>query len=485
MQKMNLFIFLKKKTQICCFLCGLFMMSCSSLPKEESTEQPEIFPDYRDVTVPVNIAPLNFMIENARRIEAEISFEGKSLCKIAGKEEIRFSEKEWKEMTRMAQGKALSVQVSVWNEQHNEGIRYEPFTINVSKDSITPYIVYRLIPPGYVLWKSMGIYQRNLETFEERCLISNNQNHDGCINCHSFHNYSSDLFFYHARGKNGCSVLVKNGRPERLELGKIPPYFNGTYPYWHPSGRYIVLSNCDTHQGFYGHSQNKVEVYDLNADLMIYDLQQKRVLTDERFVQKDKWITFPTFSPDGKHLYFCQANACNMPAEYEQLKYALLRVSFNQKDGSLGEKTDTIYNPEKEGGSVSFPRISPNGKHLLFTESACGTFPIWHKDADLRMINLNTGTYEDTRPLNSPDVDSYHSWDSKGNWVIISSRRIDGRYTRLFLAHYDPTTGFSRPFLLPQESPLHNVQRLYSYNIPEFVEMPVQISQEDIAALFQ
>lgn len=482
---MNLLNLIRKNYRTCYFLCGLFIMSCSSSPKEKSSEQPDIFPDYRDVTVPVNIAPLNFMIEKAKRIETEISLEGELLYQFSGKEEVRFSEHKWREMVRMAKGKTLSVQVSVWNKQYPEGVRYKPFTIHVSNDSITPYIAYRLIPPGYVLWKSMGIYQRNLENFEEKCLISNNQNHGGCVNCHSFHKYSPDRFFFHARGKNGCSVLVENGKPRRLELGKMPPYFNGTYPYWHPSGRYIVLSSCDTHQGFYGNSKNKVEVYDLNAVLMIYDLQENKVLTDKRFTQKENWITFPTFSPDGKQLYFCLAKACNMPVEYEQLKYALLRVSFNQEDGSLGEKIDTIYHPETAGGSVSFPRISPDGNHLLFTESACGTFPIWHKDADLRMINLTTGTYEDTNPLNSPDVDSYHSWDSKGKWVILSSRRIDGRYTRLFLAHYDPVSGFSKPFLLPQKSPLHNTQRLYSYNIPEFIEKPVQISQEETAGLFQ
>ena len=89
------------------------------------------------------------------------------------------------------------------------------------------------------------------------------------------------------------------------------------------------------------------------------------------------------------------------------------------------------------------------------------------------------------RLLNSPDVESYHSWDRSGHWVIFSSRRIDGRYTRLFLAHYNPEQGFSKPFLLPQKDPEHNTNRLYSYNIPEFISLPLRLSKEKTAKLFQ
>lgn len=453
-------------------------------PKETSSQQPDIFPDYKDAVIPCNIAPMNFMIEGTSRILADFYVGNEKLFSVSGKNTIQIPEDKWKEGMQAAKGKQLRVIVSAWDDRHEEGVRYRDFQLTVSSDSITPWIAYRLIPPGYVLWKSMGIYQRHLESFEENCIVSNNENHNGCVNCHSFQNYSPDQFLFHARGKNGCSVLVKNGKPQRLELDKMPPHFKGTYPYWHPDGRFIAMANCDTHQAFYGKSQNKVEVYDLESDLMIYDLQQNRVLTDPRFTEKQNWETFPTFSPDGKSLYFCQAKARQMPQEYSKLKYAILRTSFNEQDGSLGEQVDTLYNPETEEGSASFPRISPDGKYLLFTESDCGTFPIWHKQADLKMIDLTRKVYVSTDALNSKDVESYHSWDATGKWVIFSSRRLDGRYTRLFMAHFDEKSGFSKPFLLPQESPDQNWERIYSYNIPEFVQGPI-VLEESVARLFE
>ena len=72
--------------------------------------------------------------------------------------------------------------------------------------------------------------------------------------------------------------------------------------------------------------------------------------------------------------------------------------------------------------------------------------------------------------LNSDDTESYHSWSSNGKWVVFSSRRLDGRYTRLYIAHFDGEGHFSKPFLLPQKKMSYNDLRLRSYNIPEFVQ---------------
>ena len=110
------------------------------------------------------------------------------------------------------------------------------------------------------------------------------------------------------------------------------------------------------------------------------------------------------------------------------------------------------------------------GKWLLFTGSAYGTFPIWHKEADLYLMNLADGSFRPVQELNSDDTESYHSWSSNGRWVLFSSRRLDGRYTRLFLAHFDGEGHFGKPFLLPQKQFSHNVLRLKSYNVPEFVQ---------------
>ena len=54
-------------------LSGLFICSgCSSWKSPEATSpaRPVTFPDYAEVTIPVNIAPLNFMVQGAEYAQA-------------------------------------------------------------------------------------------------------------------------------------------------------------------------------------------------------------------------------------------------------------------------------------------------------------------------------------------------------------------------------------------------------------------------------
>ena len=119
--------------------------------------------------------------------------------------------------------------------------------------------------------------------------------------------------------------------------------------------------------------------------------------------------------------------------------------------------------------SVSFPRISIDG-FLMFTLTDYGTFPIWHDEADLWMLDLKAGDTSPCTILNSDKAESYHCWSSNGRWVVFGSRRLDGRYTRLYFSHFDGKGQFTKPFLLPQKHPKDNILRMKSYNIPEFVK---------------
>lgn len=85
------------------------------------------------------------------------------------------------------------------------------------------------------------------------------------------------------------------------------------------------------------------------------------------------------------------------------------------------------------GKSVSFSRPSYDGKYLMFTMSDYGNFSIWHKEADLWLVDLNTGISRSLTEVNSNDVESYHNWSSNSRWFVFSSRRIDGLIPVLLL----------------------------------------------------
>ncbi len=441
---------------------------------------PDIFPDYTGVVVPFNIAPLNFEVKNADRCYVRFTSGGTELMHIKGKESIRIPEKRWKKVLYEQKGKTLEVQVCARMKNQKEWSIYNSFEIMVAEDPVDPHIAYRLIEPGYELWGGMGIYQRDLTAFDEKPVIHNSLLDKGCVNCHAFHNYDAGSFMFHVRKENGGTIVVSNGRIEKIDLATSKTIGQGTYPMWHPSGNYIVFSVNNTNQAFHAYQEKKIEVYDRASDLIIYDVRNKKVLVDNRFNEKIYFETFPAWSPDGKWLYMCRAEAKEMPFEYQKTKYGIYRIAFDPETGRLADSLETVFDPVKHNKSASFPRISPDGRYLLYTLADCGAFPIWHKEADLRMIDLATGDDVDTEIMNSDDVESYHSWSSNGRWIIFSSRRMDGRYTRFYISRFDQQGKMHKPFLLPQKDPRFYTYFLKSYNIPEFIRTEIKITPYQI-----
>jgi hypothetical protein len=106
---------------------------------------------------------------------------------------------------------------------------------------------------------------------------------------------------------------------------------------------------------------------------------------------------------------------------------------------------------------------------MVFTLSDYGNFSIWHRDADLYKLDMTTGSFDAIDAINSPEAESYHSWSSNSRWMIFSSRRTDGLYTRPFISFVDDYGNFSKPFMVPQKDPDFYDDLLRSFNIPEFV----------------
>lgn len=466
-------------------LAGLMVLcvGCRTWQTPESTSDslPDIFPDYSGVTVPANIAPMNFMVEDAASIQAEFSVKGRELAAVTGKDGvIAIPAKKWAEILSNGKGGSVSVEVSVWNSEFPEGVRYKPFQINIAEDQIDPWIAYRLIEPGYMGWRQLGIYQREISSFDELAIVTNRETNTTCLNCHNFPSYSSESMMFHARGANGGTILYKDGRLTKIDFKNIGPKKNTTYPAWHPEGRFIAFSSNTTHQIFIAEGNKPIEVFDSASDLVLYDIQTGEVMTDPRFMTKENMESFPAWSPDGRYLYFVSAEDVKLDVKFSPTaRYHLLRVPFDPQTRTLGEKIDTLYDAHLQGGSTSYPRISPDGRHLLYTWSEYGTFPIWHDEADMKMLDLQTMENVDISLWNDPDhADSYHSWSSNGRWAMFGSRRLDGRYTRLYIAYLSEDGVPGKPFLLPQEDPRHNMWRLKSYNVPEFIDGKVALPEE-------
>ena len=464
------------------FLLSLLWCVCGCVGKRaqvnEVEDYPRIFPDYREVTIPVNIAPLNFKMEGADQIEVEFRKGEDLLYTCKGREKIDIPLKKWKHMLETCKGEDLFVKVFVYDQ--DQWLGFKPFPVHVVTDSIDPYLAYRLIEPGYELGKRLALFQRELSTFEEKAFVPAALVENSCVNCHAFCNYSPDCFMFHIRWDKAGTVIVEPGKVQKINTKTDRVIAPGAYRMWHPSGKYIAFSNNKTHQAFHALQEKKIEVYDLASDLMIYDVVHNRVLTDSRFTESKVWETFPAWSPDGKYLYFCQALSQNMPMGYQKLKYRLYRVAFDEQTGILADSIEKITIPDEELKSVSFPSVSPDGRYVLYTVARSGTFPVHHKDADLEMLDLNTGLPVDIEVLNSRFCESYHAWSSSGRWIVFNSRRMDNLYTYTYFAYFDRNGKAGKPFILPQRDPDYYVTGLKSFNIPEFIKGPVRVSPYEL-----
>ena len=131
---------------------------------------PKIYPDYTDVTIPVNIAPLTFEWDgDADEIVARYTVGNRQ--EVYGGDAVQPDADEWREMLTEAAGKDITVEVFVRQADTWKG--YKPFSIYVSKDSIDPYISYRLISPSYVAYEELTLNQRCLENYDEEVMVNN------------------------------------------------------------------------------------------------------------------------------------------------------------------------------------------------------------------------------------------------------------------------------------------------------------------------
>jgi len=430
-------------------------------------EQANIFPDYSDVVIPPNIAPLNFHIqENEQRYMVRL-IAGSDSFDVYCSRNVIFPAKKWKRLLNEHAGKKLTIRL--FAEKENGWAKYRDMTLHIANETIDPYIAYRLIEPGYEYWDKMGIYQRCLESFEETPLMMNTLTDKGCINCHSFCKNDPQKMLFHVRAAHAGTILLNNDRIVKLNT-KIPDNVSAAvYPRWHPEGRYIAFSSNQTSQAFHSVHRNLVEVYDSASDLILFDTETQTLSTHPYIHTSQRFETYPEWSPDGRFLYFCSAPAVKMPEHYDSLRYDLFRIDFDPKTGKFGNKIEIAWQPSKIGKSVAFPRISPDGKYMAVCLSDFGTFPVWHKETDLYLVNFTTGEITAMTEVNSSESDSYHSWSSNGRWLLFSSRRIDGLHTRLYITYFDTEGKFHPPFLLPQKNPLFNDSFLKSYNVPEFI----------------
>lgn len=454
-----------------------------------------IYPDYKGVVIPPNIAPLNFMLKDTLAIAVVAHLQGGGEELLAGGKglTVTMDTTEWRALLQASKGKDISVSVYA---QHPDGwVLYKAHTLTVAEEDIDSYLSYRLIEPGYELYRQLGLYQRNLTNWDVRPIYENNrefedsENH--CINCHNYRWGDARDMLFHVRANHGGTIIVQDGKAHKVQIKDSTILTSGVYPSWHPTENLIAFSTNKTGQTFHLYYKEKIEVMDEASDILLYDVSKNEV--SHIFRSDYELETFPCWSPKGDRLYYCNADVerfiqpgtadstrvMQLVYNYDSLRYNLMAVDFDIQKRTFSEPK-MVVDAESMQKSITFPRVSPDGRYVLFALGDYGQFHIWHVSSDLWVKDLETDNCYSLTEANSPDVDSFHSWSTNGRWIAFSSRRMDGNYSRTFLAYFDKQGQAHKAFVLPQEDPEMNVLLLKSYNVPELTRNAVEIPVEDV-----
>lgn len=459
-------------------LCAGWLLAAASLisvPIESRAAQlPRLFPDYTGVTVPPNIAPLNFRIQEpatAYRVEMR-SIQGAPITLSSPDPAIRIPPKAWAGLLRANPGQPLYWDIAA-QTAGSGWTQFATVTNRIAREEIDGWLAYRLHTPIFNYYTHLGIYQRNLESFRQERILEK-ETLDGCLNCHTPLNRSPESFALNIRACAGQSptLLVTSNQAARVD--KTMGYLA-----WHPSGTLLAFSANKFFLFFHTRPRGETrDVYDAHSDLGVYRLDSNTIVFPPPIAASDRNETWPAWAPDGRFLYFC--SAAPQPRErFSAIRYDLMRASFDVRTGEWGQP-ETVISAAETGSSVCQPRVSPDGRWLLVTLATYGSFPIHDSASDLHVMDLGTRTLR-RLAINSDEADTWHSWSGNSRWVVFSTKRWDGLFARPHFSYVSDRGEFHKPFVLPQDDPGFYGFCLDTFNVPEFMHGPVCIEERDLA----
>lgn len=480
-------------------LCGIlliFIYNSSVFSKDADIEQLEIIYPLNGTLFPPDItAPTFRWKENNLDIQnwhVEVRMDGSRKLETADTEQPQWKPgaEQWNKVKRSAQNK--EIQIFVEGMKGGEIFSKGSITIRISEDEVGAQVFYREVPLPF------DYARKNLETIRwhlgdisvdkpSRIMMSGIPL---CGNCHSFSkdgkvlgmdvDYGNDKGSYAIVSVDEVTTItpdrVISWSDYRREDGEMT---FGLLAQMSPDGRYAVSTVKDRSifvpkdDLFYSQL-----FFPIKGILAIYDCETKEFWAlpgadDSEFVQSN-----PTWTPDGKSIIFARAPVHHIPEAEQSTQavlptsvaadfiegrigflYDLYRIPFN--DGK-GGKAEPIPGASNNGMSNYFPRVSPDGKWIVFTQAK--NFMLLQPDSKLFIMPVEGGTPREMS-CNTSEMNSWHSWSPNGRWLVFSSKLL-GAYTKLYITHIDEQGRDTPPVLL---------ENLYSddraCNIPEFVNL--------------
>jgi hypothetical protein len=466
-----------------------FLMAEETL--QATNRAPHIRPDYNNIVIPPNIAPLNFSIEEpGTAFQAHFTGANGGHFSIETKSSaLEIPLNNWRELLEKNQGTNIEIIIEVKTFQGG-WTRFEKIQNAVAPEKIDSHLAYRLLGPICVWFRDVGIYQRNLENYDESPILQSKSILGGCINCHSFQNNQANLLSFQVRPGMDKKltapgmVFVRDGKASWLETKSESAPTPPGYHCWNPNAPVVAFSMSKPDQIFRGAGHEIRDVFDYRSDIATFNLNTRTASTSPDISNPEHMETFPYWSADGTSLYYSSAKTPwgskgdPSPDMIANTKYDLMRIAFNITNNTWG-KPEMLVSSAETGKSCLEPRASPDGQFVLFCMTDYGGFPIHQSGCDLYLLDLKTGHYRRLE-CNSNQADTWHCWSSNSRWFVFSSKRDNGLLARPYFCYVDASGKEHKPFVLPQKDPAFYDKWLKTYNVPELITGKVTVTQKQL-----
>ena len=384
-------------------------------------------------------------------------------------------------------------------------ISRDAVSISTSRDSVGAPIYYRDVPlPFRFALRNLPMIRWRLgeiSSYEPPPVVLDNL--PVCGNCHSFSsdgqhlgmdaNLGSDRGAYALTTFEEETVLSKDkliAWSDYVRGEKVPTF--GMLPSVSPSGRFVLAGVKDRAVFLPREDILFSQIFfPVMGILAYYDRTTGQIealpgADDETLVQSNG-----VWSPDGEYVLFARAPAAELSAEArtediiltleesaevlggveflarareggKRFRFDLYRVPFNE---GRGGEPEPIPGAHDNGMSNFFPKVSPDGKWIVFTQAH--SFMLLQPDSKLYIMPAEGGEPR-LMNANTDQMNSWHSWSPNSRWLVFSTKAF-GPYTQLMLTHIDENGMDSPPVWLRNFTAADRAA-----NIPEFVNISPQ-----------
>lgn len=387
----------------------------------------------------------------------------------------------WREVVQRAGASDVLLRVrgvkrrGLWGKEWESVHASRPVRFRISEDPADGAIVYRLVAPPFFNRITPDTFVRDIRTLEARPLLLGRQEY--CISCHTFSSQSG------WRGKLGLQVRYSGERDidpptylavcdldTRKTIRTILPFKlqMTTFMSWSPDETKLAFAANQRLVTTWPLVLESQNAEEGDADLAIYDVTLGKTFLLPGASESGILETFPRWTPDGKHIVFSRAPSGRHPL---MTHFELYVIPY--RDGRGGTPVP-VPGASGSGKSNIYPRFSPDGKWMTFVRAEAGALiksssDIYISPSDLKGPSSRLESNADCA------ADSWYSWSSNSRWIVFSSKRDDGLFARLYLTHIDEAGQASPAVRLPlAEEPM------MTFNIPEFLAQPPTISERTL-----